>query len=218
MATCYDVTERFESTIDQKGTKLRSYEKGTTLRTWYEDHQASPKHLFLVQIFSHFFFFFIIFQKKFPFIYLFILFLFYFLFFFLFLLISVWLFRFESTIDQKGTKLRSYEKGTKLWKRYDVTNMVRSYENGTKMLWNKLRNALFMKLPSYEIAFLIYGTFKPLSDVISKLGDVNRSSSLIVLELTVKNRPSGITQTLVFSTNFFSFFFLFHYFSKKNVE
>jgi hypothetical protein len=34
------------------------------------------------------------------------------------------------------------------------------------------------------------GDFKPLSDVISKLGDVNRSSSLIVLEITVKNRPS----------------------------
>jgi hypothetical protein len=36
----------------------------------------------------------------------------------------------------------------------------------------------------------IYGTVKHLSDIISKLGDVNRSSSLIVLELTVKNRPS----------------------------
>ena len=48
-------------------------------------------------------------------------------------------------------KVRSYEKGTKLRKRYDVTNMVRSYENGTKMLRNKLRKALVMKLPSYEI-------------------------------------------------------------------
>ena len=36
-------------------------------------------------------------------------------------------------------------------KSYEVTNMVRSYEKGTKMLRNKLRKALIMKLPSYEI-------------------------------------------------------------------
>jgi hypothetical protein len=29
--------------------------------------------------------------------------------------------------------------------------MVRSYEKGTKMLRNKLRKTLVMKLPSYEI-------------------------------------------------------------------
>jgi hypothetical protein len=67
---------------------------------------------------------------------------------------------------EKGTKLRkryevsknvrSYEKCTKIRKRYEVTNMVRSYEKGTKlrkgtkMLRNKLRKALVMKLPSYE--------------------------------------------------------------------
>jgi hypothetical protein len=54
-------------------------------------------------------------------------------------------------------KVQSYEKGTKLRKRYEITkkvrsyekatNMVRSYEKGTKML----RKALVMKLPSYEI-------------------------------------------------------------------
>ena len=44
-------------------------------------------------------------------------------------------------------KVRSYEKVQS----YDVTNMVRSYEKGTKMLRNKLRKTLFMKLPSYEI-------------------------------------------------------------------
>ena len=48
-------------------------------------------------------------------------------------------------------KVRSYEKGTKLRKSYEVTNMVRSYEKGTNMLRNKLRKALFMKFPSYEI-------------------------------------------------------------------
>ena len=60
----------------------------------------------------------------------------------------------------------------------------------------------------------IYGTFKPLSDVISKLGDVNRSSSLIVLELTVKNRPSPRHLILVrtFSHFFFFFIFFFHFF------
>jgi hypothetical protein len=39
----------------------------------------------------------------------------------------------------------------KLRKSYEVTNMVRSYEKGTKMLRNKLRKALVMKLTSYEI-------------------------------------------------------------------
>ena len=51
-------------------------------------------------------------------------------------------------------KVQSYEKGTKLQKKvrsYEATNMVRSYEKGTKMLRNKLRKALVMKLPSYEI-------------------------------------------------------------------
>jgi hypothetical protein len=55
----------------------------------------------------------------------------------------------------------------------------------------------------------IYGTFKPLSDVISKLGDVNRSTSLIVLELTVKNRPSPRHLFLVRTSS--HFFFLFHF-------
>ena len=61
-------------------------------------------------------------------------------------------------------KVQSYEKGTKLQKRYEVTkkvrsykkcyegtNMLRSYEKCTKMLRNKLRKTLVMKLPSYEI-------------------------------------------------------------------
>ena len=48
-------------------------------------------------------------------------------------------------------KVRSYKKGTKLRKRYEVTKKIRSYEKGTKMLRNKLRKALVMKLPSYEI-------------------------------------------------------------------
>ena len=75
----------------------------------------------------------------------------------------------------QGTKkVRSYEKGTKLQKRYEITKKVRSYgkdtktvrsyehgtkfrkkvrsyEKGTNMLRNKLRKALFMKFPSYEI-------------------------------------------------------------------
>jgi hypothetical protein len=48
-----------------------------------------------------------------------------------------------ATSYEKGTKLRkryevtkkirSYEKGTKLGKRYEVTNMVRSYEKGMKL-------------------------------------------------------------------------------------
>jgi hypothetical protein len=38
-----------------------------------------------------------------------------------------------------------------LRKSYQFTNMVRSYEKGTKMLRNKLRKTLVMKLPSYEI-------------------------------------------------------------------
>ena len=54
--------------------------------------------------------------------------------------------RYEAT-----KKVRNYEKGTKIRKRYEVTNMVRSYEKGTNMLRNKLRKALVMKLPSYEI-------------------------------------------------------------------
>ena len=73
-------------------------------------------------------------------------------------------------------KVQSYEKGMKLRKRYEVTKKIRSYEKGTKlekgtkirtwyeamkkirryekckkMLRNKLRKALIMKLPSYEI-------------------------------------------------------------------
>jgi hypothetical protein len=64
-------------------------------------------------------------------------------------------------------KVLSYQKGTKLLKRYEVnkkvrsnpksyevTNKVRSYEKGTKMLRNKLRKTLVMKLPSYEIVTL----------------------------------------------------------------
>ena len=52
----------------------------------------------------------------------------------------------------KDTKtVRSYEHGTKFRKRYEVTKKVRSYEKGTNMLRNKLRKALFMKFPSYEI-------------------------------------------------------------------
>jgi hypothetical protein len=47
--------------------------------------------------------------------------------------------------------VRSYEKSTKIRKRYEAMNMVRCYEKGTKMLRNKLRKALVMKLPSYEI-------------------------------------------------------------------
>jgi hypothetical protein len=50
------------------------------------------------------------------------------------------------------------EKGTKLRKRYEYKKKVRSYEHGTKlrkkgtkMLRNKLRKTLVMKLPSYEI-------------------------------------------------------------------
>ena len=57
-----------------------------------------------------------------------------------------------ATSYAKGTKLRKkYEKGTKLQKRYEVTKKVRSYEKGTKWLRNKLRKALVMKFPSYEI-------------------------------------------------------------------
>ena len=61
---------------------------------------------------------------------------------------------------QVTRKVRIYEKGTKLRKRYEVKKRyevtkirkkVRSYEKGTKMLRNKLRKALVMKLPSYEI-------------------------------------------------------------------
>jgi hypothetical protein len=48
-------------------------------------------------------------------------------------------------------KVQSYEKGMKLRKKYEVTKKIRSYEKGTKMLRNKLRKALVMKLPSYEI-------------------------------------------------------------------
>ena len=51
--------------------------------------------------------------------------------------------------DKKN--VRSYEKSTKIRKRYEAMNMVRCYEKGTKMLRNKLRKALVMKLPSYEI-------------------------------------------------------------------
>ena len=40
---------------------------------------------------------------------------------------------------------------TKKVRSYEATNMVRSYEKGTKMLRNKLRKTLVMKLPSYEI-------------------------------------------------------------------
>jgi hypothetical protein len=48
-------------------------------------------------------------------------------------------------------------KGYKLRKRYEVTKKLQSYERGTKlrkrykMLRNKLRKTLVMKLPSYEI-------------------------------------------------------------------
>ena len=52
---------------------------------------------------------------------------------------------------QVTKKVQSYEKGTKLQKRYEVTKKVRSYEKGTKWLRNKLRKALVMKFPSYEI-------------------------------------------------------------------
>ena len=59
---------------------------------------------------------------------------------------------------KKGTKLQKryevtkrYEKGTKLRTWYEVTKKVRSCEKGTKILRNKLRKALVMKLPSYEI-------------------------------------------------------------------
>jgi hypothetical protein len=60
---------------------------------------------------------------------------------------------------KKGTQIRKRykvkKKGTKLRKRYEVTKKdtekVRRYENGTKMLGNKLRKTLVMKLPSYEI-------------------------------------------------------------------
>jgi hypothetical protein len=48
-------------------------------------------------------------------------------------------------------KVRNYEKDTKLRKRYEATKKVRSYEKCTNMLRNKLRKALVMKLPSYEI-------------------------------------------------------------------
>ena len=58
--------------------------------------------------------------------------------------------RYEVT-KKETKKVRSYKKSTKLRKRYEVTNMIRSYEKCTKMLRNKLRNALVMKLPSYEI-------------------------------------------------------------------
>jgi hypothetical protein len=53
--------------------------------------------------------------------------------------------------------VRSYEKCTKLQKSYEITNMIRSYEKGTKMLRNKLRKALVMKLPSHEIVMLPIG-------------------------------------------------------------
>ena len=61
----------------------------------------------------------------------------------------------KGTKLQKGTKLRKgYEvtKRVRSYKKcYEVTNMVRSYEKGTKMLRNKLRKTLVMKLSSYEI-------------------------------------------------------------------
>ena len=53
--------------------------------------------------------------------------------------------------------VRSYEKCTNLQKSYEITNMIRSYEKGTKMLRNKLRKALVMKLPSHEIVMLPIG-------------------------------------------------------------
>ena len=53
--------------------------------------------------------------------------------------------------------LQVTEKGTKLRKSYEVTNMVRSYEKDTKMLRNKVRKILVMKLPSYEIVTLPIG-------------------------------------------------------------
>ena len=107
----YDVTERFESTIDrqineratsyEKGTKwrkryervtkmlrnkLRSYEKGTKLRKRYE---SVMKRL----------------RNKLP-------------------------------SYEKGTKLRKGTKGLQRW--YEITKKVRSYEKGTKRLRNKL--------------------------------------------------------------------------------
>jgi outer membrane lipoprotein-sorting protein len=54
--------------------------------------------------------------------------------------------RYEAT-----KKVRSYEKGTKLRTWYEATKKVRSDGKGTKMLRSKLRKALVMKLPSYEI-------------------------------------------------------------------
>ena len=47
----------------------------------------------------------------------------------------------RSDVTGRDEKVRSY----------DDTNKVRSYEKGTKMLRNKLRKILFMKLLSYEI-------------------------------------------------------------------
>ena len=68
---------------------------------------------------------------------------------------------------QVTKQVRSYEKGIKLQKkRYEVTKNIRSYEKGTKlrkryevtkMLRNKLRKTLVMKLPSYEIVTLPIG-------------------------------------------------------------
>ena len=53
--------------------------------------------------------------------------------------------------EKDTNKVRSYEKGTKLRTWYEATKKVRSDGKGTKMLRSKLRKALVMKLPSYEI-------------------------------------------------------------------
>jgi hypothetical protein len=114
---------------------------------------------------------------------------------------EVW--KYHRSIDKR--------KGYKLRKRYEVTKKVQSYEKGTKIQkkvrsYEKDTKLLVTFIPFFVLS--IYGTFKPLSDVIIKLGDVNRSSSLIVLELTVKNRPSPWHLFLVRTFSHFFFFFI----------
>jgi hypothetical protein len=71
-------------------------------------------------------------------------------------------------------KLRSYEKGTKLRKRYEKgTQLQKSYE-GTKMLRNKLRKTLVMKLPSYEIVTPPIGIIY--YDVVMHYGEMPRAT------------------------------------------
>ena len=49
----------------------------------------------------------------------------------------------------RKTNAKSTFENLRTW--YEATKKVRNYEKGTKMLRNKLRKALVMKLPSYEI-------------------------------------------------------------------